>query len=119
MADLGSVGQKLPTGLYSKVGPVAILGSGAQNPSLAGYPIGGTISGNVKISGANAGGVVVRLYYRDNGALVDQAISNSSGNYSFVGLNTADPKAFYVVFIDPNKDAPYNYTVARDHISAG
>ena len=61
MADLGSVGQKLPTGLYSKVGPVAILGSGAQNPPLAGYPVGGTISGNVKISGANAGGVVVRL----------------------------------------------------------
>ena len=119
MADLGSVGQKLPTGLYSKVGPVAILGSGAQNPSLAGYPVGGTISGNVKISGASAGGVVVRLYYRDNGAIVDQAISNSNGNYSFVGLNTADPKAFYVVFIDPNKDAPYNYTVARDHISAG
>ena len=119
MADLGSVGQRLPTGLYSKVGPVAILGSGAQNPSLAGYPVGGTISGKVKISGANAGGVVVRLYYRDSGALVDQAISNSSGNYSFVGLNTADPKAFYVVFIDPNKDAPYNYTVARDHISAG
>lgn len=119
MANLGSVGQKLPTGLYSKVGPVAIIGSGAQDPSLAGYPVGGTISGNVKISGANAGGVVVRLYYRDSGALVDQAISNSSGNYSFVGLNTADPKAFYVVFIDPNKDAPYNYTVARDHISAG
>lgn len=116
MADLGSIGKKLPTGLYSKVGPEAILGKGAQ---LAGYPVDGTISGNVKISGANAGGVVVRLYYRDNGALVDQAISNSSGNYSFVGLNTADPKAFYVVFVDPNKDAPYNYTVARDHISAG
>lgn len=116
MADLGSVGQKLPTGLYSKVGPEAILGKGGP---LAGYPVDGTISGNVKISGANAGGVVVRLYYRDNGALVDQAISNSSGNYSFVGLNTADPKAFYVVFVDPNKDAPYNYTVARDHISAG
>lgn len=116
MADLGSIGKKLPTGLYSKVGPVAILGKGAQ---FAGYPVNGTISGNVKISGANASGVVVRLYYRDNGALVDQAISNSSGNYSFVGLNTADPKAFYVVFVDPNKDAPYNYTVARDHISAG
>ena len=116
MADLGSVGQKLPTGLYSKVGPVAILGKGGP---LAGYPVDGTISGNVKISGANAGGVVVRLYHRDNGALVDQAVSNSSGNYSFVGLNTADPKAFYVVFVDPNKDAPYNYTVARGHISAG
>lgn len=119
MADLGSIGKKLPTGLYSKVGPVAILGSVSPSEPFAGYPVNGSISGNVKISGVNVGGVVVRLYYRDNGALVDQAISNSSGNYSFVGLNTADPKAFYVVFVDPNKDAPYNYTVARDHISAG
>lgn len=116
MADLGSVGKKLPAGLYSKVGPEAILGKGGQ---FAGYPVDGAISGNVKISGANASGVVVRLYYRNNGAFIEQTISDSSGNYSFVGLNKADPKAFYVVFVDPNKDAPYNYTVARDHISAG
>ena len=119
MASLGNVANTIGGAKRMKVAPLSVYRGGSPETTVVGYNVAGRISGTVKISGVTAPGVVVRLYYRDNGNLIEQAISDASGDYSFAGLDTAALNAYYVVFIDPKTSSPYNYTVARDHITAG
>lgn len=119
MASLGNVGVRAPNTHQFKVAPSAVLS--AVNPPfpLINYPVNGRISGVVSIGAVPTAGVLVRLYYRDSGALIEQAISGTGGTYSFSGLNTSDTMAYYVTFHDPKTSAPFNYTVTKDHLTAG
>lgn len=102
-----------------KLAPFAAAGAPSPiNPTVM-VPVDGIITGVVKINNVPAPGVLVRIYYRQNGILIDQAKADQSGAYTFYGLNTADPKAYYVTFMDPSSGAPYNYTVTKDHLTAG
>ena len=118
MASLGNVGVKAPQhSLSMKVAPLAVVDYKLV-PAIS-YPVSGRLSGVVSIAGTPRVGVVVRLYYRSSGQLIEQAISGTGGTYSFAGLDVSDPGAYYVTFIDPNTSTPYNFTVTKDHLTAG
>lgn len=118
MASLGNIGVNMANFRSMKVAPMAVY-RGDGDSSVIGYNVAGRISGVVSIGGVATAGVVVRLYYHDSGNLIDQAISGSGGTYAFSGLNTSEPGAYYVTFVDPKTSTPYNYTVTRDHLTAG
>lgn len=120
MAHLGPLGSNRYFRMHRrKVAPFAATGPNSiVTPSIV-VPVDGAIHGVAKIGGVNASGVIVRLNYRINGILIEQAKTGVDGAYSFYGLNKADLKAYCVTFMDPSESAPYNYTVTRDHLSAG
>lgn len=121
MAHLGNIGVRFPTTKPKPVAPAASLsGNIPSEVAIINYPVDGGISGVVQINGVVTADVVVRLYDRESGHLVKQAKTDSSGAYSFIGLNkTSSFGGYYVVFMDPRTSSPYNYTVAKDHITAG
>lgn len=118
MASLGNVGGRIVTSKVMKVAPISVYRGGGDN-AVINYNVAGRISGVASIGGVATAGIVVRLYYRDSGNLVDQAISAAGGTYAFSGLDKTALGAYYVTFVDPNTSAPYNYTVTRDHLTAG
>ena len=104
---------------HRKVASFAAAGApSAENPTVM-VPVNGVITGVARINNVATGGVLVRLYYRENGILIEQAKTDHNGVYVFSGLNPADLKAYYVTFMDPSTGAPYNYTITKDHLTAG
>ena len=79
----------------------------------------GSLSGVVKISGVVAPRVLVRLYDRSTGVLLNSTFTASDGTYSFNGLDPDAAKSYYVTFLDPNESSPFNYTLTSDHLTAG
>lgn len=69
--------------------------AGYQAPS-PGISIDGTIAGQVQENGVPVVGRTVFLYYRPTGRLITQTKSDSSGNYSFTGLEPGVNKYFVV-----------------------
>lgn len=55
---------------------------GAPSFSMVAAPYARTVSGNFKEGGINQPGRIVRAFRRDNGAMVGEAITDASGNYS-------------------------------------
>lgn len=58
----------------------------------------GTISGTVKNGGTAVSGAVVMLFHRRSGRLLDRAVTDSSGGFSFSGLFQANSAYFAVAF---------------------
>lgn len=120
MAHLGNVGTLAHSALKrSKVAPLAVLKDNTRSNPSTSYPVNGSISGTASIAGVGTAGILVRLYYRPSGLLIEQAVTGAGGTYSFTGLDPSDAGAYYVTFHDPNTSAPYNFTVTKDHLTAG
>lgn len=119
MASLGNVGTMLSSFAMVKVAPAAVVGS--ANPLAAGVAVSvqGRISGVVTIGGTPVARVLARLYYRTSGQLIEQALTGPNGEYTFYGLDPTDARAYFVTFHDPATAAPFNFTVTKDHLSAG
>lgn len=76
-------------------------------------PRNGALSGVVQDTAVPKAGVMVRLYYRASGILIDQRWTASDGSYQFTGLDTTDAEAYQVVVIDTAKNA-----LALDRLTA-
>jgi hypothetical protein len=61
-----------------------------------GIPVSGSISGQVQENGTAVVGRKVLLYYRTTGQLINQTVSDSSGNYTFTGLEPSTSNYFVV-----------------------
>jgi hypothetical protein len=79
--------------------------------------VSGTISGVVTDGGTPVSRCVVRLYYRATGAYVRSTFTDSSGAFSFTGLDTADTKAFFCIAFDPEGGTQYN-AIIFDRLTA-
>lgn len=120
MADLGAVGRPVWHSLIQRilVQPVAVRRATSELlPTDADNQ--GKLSGTVAIGGVPAPNVRLALYFRDNGALLARTISGADGSYSFIGLNRGLLGRYQIVATDPASDAPLNYTLAHDHLTAG
>jgi hypothetical protein len=139
MADLGSIGTLRPTRYSNPIDTppeLAVLGRRVhyrhyvatwRMPSYLGYQDAGTVTGNstqilliptqgsltvnVKDTGANLFRCKVALYYRDTGALVANGLTDVSGNCTFYGLDTTDTGAYMAVAFDPDGGTSYNAAV--------
>lgn len=65
---------------------------------------GGTILGTVKNGGTAVSGAVVMLFHRRSGRLLDRAITDSGGGFSFSGLFQANNAYFAVAFDSDSGD---------------
>lgn len=120
MADLGAIGVIPSKAIYARtiVSPLVYRPSTKEDPSELSIDTSGTISGVVQVGGVNRQGVHVGLFHRSNMQPVAQAVTSNAGAYSFAGLDKSDLKNYFVVFLDPNTSAPWNYSLVRDHLTA-
>ena len=65
---------------------------------------GGTISGSVKNGGTAVAGAVVMLFHRRSGRLLNRALTDSSGGFSFGSLFQASSAYFAVAFDSDSGD---------------
>lgn len=79
----------------------------------------GVISGVLSIGAVPRGGVKVLLLYRSSGQQAAVAVTAADGSYQFLYLDKTDLGAYCVVFLDPQVAPVYNFTLARDHLTAG
>lgn len=79
----------------------------------------GKLSGVVSINEIPTQGILVRLFLRDNNeeTVINRLYTKEDGSYEFVGLDQSDK--YYITFLDPNKVAPYNFSLIRNHLSPG
>lgn len=111
-----------PTGAYRSASAVVTAGA-VVNLLLA--PVGapatdtGTLSGTVAVSGVPQANVAVGLLDRVTMQLIERKRTAADGSYQFTGLDRAHLRNYLVLALDPNENAPYYYTVARDHLTAG
>lgn len=92
MADLGSVSIRL----FSPFRVVMVRYYRPIEPVVGDPDKTGEITGNVKILGTNQVNKKVFLYWSVNGKLIDTALTDQNGDYTFSGLdkNTSN---YYVV----------------------
>lgn len=119
MADLGAIGRRIGGTVVRRITSRAVQESNQPGANLLDVPVDGSLYGTVKIATVLTGDVLARLYYRPNGLLIEQAKTIANGTYRFDALNKADLKNYYVTFLDPNENAPYNFTVTKDHLTPG
>lgn len=81
-------------------------------------PCNGTRSGVVTLNEVPIERVVVRLHWRDNGAVIEQQFTKADGSYIFKGLDPTAAKRYMVTVLDPNESSPFNYTLTQDHLTA-
>lgn len=120
MADLGAIGRLCEYSVF--VQPLPPPGPYRSYPSLAvavTENITGTLSGVVSINTVAQAGVSVGLLHRTSMLLIARAITDGSGAYSFTQLDPTDLANYLILVLDPNADPAYNYTLARDHLTAG
>ena len=120
MADLGSFSIQF-SNIASGVIQMKRTTANSFNPKydkVFNTPCNGIRSGVVSINGSPVMGVVVRLYFRDNGALIEQQFTKSDGSYRFEGLDPTTNKAYLITVLDPNESPPFNYTLTQDHLTA-
>lgn len=121
MADLGSIGRLFEKETYSHT----VTNHHVQSADLSNTEwsingnVSGTISGIIKINDVVVSNVRVALIYRSNMLPLDFTFTDGAGAYSFSGLNPNDIGEFMVIAIDPQIGSPYNYTIARDHLTPG
>lgn len=70
----------------------------------------GIMSGKVQVEGVDTPNVQVRLYYRPTGQMIKETFTNSSGVWTFEGLETGS-NDYYVLATDPTNGSNYNIVV--------
>lgn len=90
----------------------------SRHEDIFSIPCHGKRSGIISLSGTPVAGVLVRLYLRDSGVLVSQQHSKADGSYEFVGLDPTALNQYMVMMVDPKTEAPFNYTLVQDHLTA-
>lgn len=124
MADLGAIGRLSGNIWYVRTTPQDIptareLPIGAGRAAVLAEDIGGTLSGQVKIADVAAANVKVCLQIRSDAIPIRWALSDSSGNWSFTGLDRTRIGEYMVTVLDPKDGSPFNYTIVRDHLTPG
>lgn len=122
MAHLGNIGARSFKQRHHQLAPYVVVGKSMpsnRNDVILATPSNGRVQGIAKIGGVATGGIMVRIYVRETGGLIASMRSKADGTYVFKGLDPTNYGAYCVVFFDPQTGAPYNYTVARDHLTAG
>ena len=121
MADLGAIG--VVKTLHPAMAPVLPLAvrRNAQETGLrpTDDDVNGMFSGHVSAGGVAQAGVTLGLYHRDSKQLLNRTVTDALGNYEFTGVCLARVKEYFILAFDPSTNAPYMYTLARDHLSAG
>lgn len=84
-------------------------------PLLCNVPTNGFITGIVRIAGVPTVGVLLRLYSRESGVLLDQIKSAAGGVYRFVGMDPTYTGGYQIMALDPSSAAPHWYTLVHDH----
>lgn len=122
MADLGSVGRQFGFGAIARrpvVSRAVYKRPTDRDTNELAVDVGGTISGVVRIAGVPAQGVNVGLFARSSLNLIARATTSNTGAWLFDGLDRADLKGYFVTVLDPQENPAYNYSLTRDHLSAG
>lgn len=136
MADLGTVGIRAPLALTRSDLPLSSAASGAitarkepikfyalwmpfwvTTPPLINGTGDATIGGAVTDAGSPVSHCMVRLYYRPTGTLIRSVFTDTSGLFSFTGLNAADTQNYFAVAFDPEGGVQYN-AIIFDRLSA-
>lgn len=123
MADLGSIALDIytDTPLNSRrvVSTVIYRPPTLLDLKLTDIDTSGSISGVVKIDDVLTAGVRVGLYDRTNMQLVETAVSDNIGAYSFLYLDTNYIENYFVIILDPKTSAPWNHSAVLDHLTPG
>ncbi len=121
MASLGPQKQQPWAGRYLRpvVSPRVYSQPTLLDPNPLSIDVNGSISGVVKIAGVPTEGVRIGLFHRSNMELIATTISSNTGAYIFRFLDRSDLKNYFVTFLDPATDPAHNYTLTRDHLTAG
>lgn len=121
MADLGNIAINAENEMSYRlvVSPLVYKQSSIEDVKILDIDITGIISGTVKIAGIPTQYVRVGLFHRISMNLIANAITNNTGIYTFVGLDKSDLNNFFVTILDPQENPTYNYTLTRDHLTAG
>lgn len=108
MADLGTIAiAPVMEKLYKRA---PYWAASPTKPVAASVDSNGTLSGAVKEAGVAVPYAVVRLYYRPNGILIDQALCDASGLFSFSGIEEG-VSDYYVIALDPDGGTQYNAVI--------
>lgn len=123
MADLGAIGmadsQKTRAKAVPVMSPDIYKPPTSLDPKLTDFNLSGRISGVVTVGGVPQSRVRVGLMHRSSMRLISQAHTDGAGAYQFKFLDITDVGNYFVVFLDPNESAPWNYSLVRDHLSPG
>lgn len=79
----------------------------------------GTLSGIVSIASLPTANIRIGLFHRSSMNILEQQRSGVDGTFSFYGLDINDLKNYFIVFLDPQENASYNYSSVRDHLTPG
>ena len=122
MADLGLKGKQFSgSARYMRpvVSTLVYKRPAVGDPNVLDIDVDGTLSGVVSIAGVPTEGIQMALMYRPNRNTIGLAITNNTGAYIFRGLDRSDMENYLVICLDPRVAAPWNYTLAKDHLTAG
>ena len=121
MADLGAKGIVANRVLHSRpvVSPLIYKQPAPGDVKALEIDVDGSLSGIVRIAGVPTEGVSLGLFHRSSLNLIARATSNNTGAYIFRGLDRSDLENYFVLCLDPQTAAVWNYTLARDHLTAG
>lgn len=139
MADLGAVAKTYdvlleehylenPAGSYF-IQPVELVSCEEENlieqyvapwaydtRSMLSIDATGSLSGKVQVESIDTPNIQVRLYYRPTGQIIKSTFTNSSGVWTFEGLETGSDD-YYVLAVDPDGGTSYN-VVVYDRVEA-
>lgn len=123
MADLGNIGRQYGASTILQKRRMVSRAvyrrpTNADLNELA-VDVTGSISGRVTIGSVPTQGVHVGLFYRDSFNLIARATTSNTGDYTFDGLDRSDLGAYFVTVLDPQASPEFNYSLTRDHLSAG
>jgi len=117
MADLGAKSVKfvdsMPNYLHIRQAHPTMLTDAYR--SLCNVPTNGYITGTLRMAGVPTVGVMLRIYSRDTGVMLDQIKSGAGGVYRFNGLDPTYTGGYLLMALDPSSSAPYWSTLVHDH----
>lgn len=121
MADLGSKGLDPSPTICSRVivSPAVYKRSTNADTNELQIDTSGVISGVVRVATVVTAGVRVGLFHRSNMQQIAMAVTDNVGAYVFRDLDKTDLQNYFVVILDPNAASPWNYSLVRDHLTAG